>query len=256
MFVLSPQALLDVRKHALAEYPKECCGLIVSGAYLPCTNYALDPEKDFEIPAAVQMGVRAKGLEIEAIVHSHPNGPLFPSESDMIGQISSGLPWVLVACDGERVSPPEIWGDNSAIPPVIGREFMHGIRDCYSLVRDVYRLGKTELAKQGVEWPLDPIVLPDFARNDGWWGEPNKPLQNLYADNFVKVGFKVIPRESVEPGDAFLAKIRSDNLNHSGLLLANNLILHHLPMRLSRREPAGQWARVADIWVRFVGVDQ
>lgn len=250
-FELSPQNLIDIRKHALSEYPKEACGMIVSGGYLPCVNYAADPEKDFEIAAAIQIGVRAKGLVIQAIVHSHPGGPLFPTESDMIGQISSALPWVLVATDGQSVSSPEIWGEGVAVAPIIGREFMHGIRDCYSLVRDVFRVGKDALKTQGIDWPFDPILLPDYARNDGWWGEPKRPLQNLYSDNFVKVGFKEIPRENLQPGDCFLTKVRSDVLNHAGILLPGNLILHHLPGRLSRREPAGLWSRAAETWVRY-----
>jgi len=227
--------------------------MIVSGGYLPCVNYATNPKEDFNIPAAIQMGVRAKGLEIQAIVHSHPEGPSYPSEQDMTGQISTDIPWVLVMTDGVRVSPPEIWGGDAVIAPVIGREFLHGIRDCYSLIRDVFRIGNTALAGEGVDWPLPPILIPEYARADGWWGEPRRPKQNLYVENFKAAGFVEITREQIKPGDAFLTKIRSDNLNHAGLLLPNNLILHHLPQRLSRREPAGLWARAADTWVRYQG---
>lgn len=251
--ILTPQNIKDLNAHAIREFPKESCGLIVDGDYMPCFNYASKPEEDFSISGAVQSSLIIAGKKIEAVVHSHPNGPYFPSQLDMQGQIDTALPWVLVATDGALVSPPEIWGADTPVPAILGRTFMHGIRDCYSLARDVFKLGKVELAKQGVEWPFDPIVIHEYPRKDGWWGSHKKPDQDLYAENFMKEGFVRIQREEARPGDGFLMKIHSERLNHAGLLLTGGLLVHHLPTRLSRREPAGIWARAADIWVRYEG---
>lgn len=49
----------------------------------------------------------------------------------------------------------------------IGRKFVHGSTDCYSLVRDFY---KNEFG----------IELTDYARAEFWWNKG----QNLYMDNF------------------------------------------------------------------------
>ena len=93
-------------------------------------------------------------------------------------------------------------------------------------------------------------MLADMPREDGWW-EKNK---NLYLENFQRWGFETVPADRVQPGDVFIAPIwPSEVLSHGGMLIDHDLILHHLPERLSRREPAGIWARYAQFWVRYTG---
>jgi proteasome lid subunit RPN8/RPN11 len=251
-FVLSPVALAAAQTHALAEFPKESCGLIVDGLYEPCVNIASDPLNDFAIAGFAQVLITSSGREIEAIVHSHPNGQRYPSNVDMRGQISSAKPWVIIATDGADCYTPTIWGDQLPIPELIGRPFMHGVTDCFSLIRDAFRLGKPGLALIDCkEWPFDPVVFDDVPRSDGWWDEKDGEQLDLYADGMKLNGFKPISRDEVRAGDGFLMAIKSKTLNHAGLYLGDNLILHHLPGRLSRREPAGLWARAADLWVRW-----
>ncbi len=169
---------MALKAHAIAEFPKESCGLIVAGAYVPCFNYAADPENDFKIAGEDFIG---HAPNVQAVVHSHPNGPFYPSNRDMQGQLQTALPWFITATDGERASDPVQWGDRSDIPALVGRDFMHGITDCYSLVRDVFALGKDRLAEQGIDWPHEPIVMPEVPRDDNWWvGE-----DDLYAGIFA-----------------------------------------------------------------------
>lgn len=247
---LSGDVIKAAQLHALNEYPKEACGIVIDDTYYPCENVAENPEKDFEISAKDIMRISSIGV-IKAIIHSHPNALAAPTATDMTGQINSGVVWGIISTDGERASEPFLWGDQLPIEPIIGREFVHGIRDCFSLIRDCFRLGKTELAKQGVEeWPYDPVVFPVYPRDDEWWNNG----QDLYSENFSKIGWKEITREEVRAGDAFMLKVKSDKLNHAGLYIGNNIILHHLPTRLSRREPVGIWARSADIWLRWEGL--
>lgn len=249
---LTPACEAALRAHALAEFPNESCGLIVDGDYVPCVNQAASPKVDFKI--AGQDLVKYSG-RIQAVVHSHPTNEAAPSMNDMKAQISSGFPFIIVPTNGERSGKLAIWGDSLPIQPLIGREFMHGVSDCYTAIRDTFRVGATEAKAQGmVAWPYEPIVLPEFPRDDGWWGGQGKPGLDLYVDGFAKAGFKQISNEEIKPGDVFLCKIRSEQLNHGGLLISSDLLFHHLPGRLSRREPAGMWARAADIWLRYVGI--
>lgn len=59
--------------HAILEYPKEACGLLVDGKYWPCQNVADDPEVNFVLNATDYMEAMLSGT-IEAVVHSHPSG--------------------------------------------------------------------------------------------------------------------------------------------------------------------------------------
>ena len=252
------EAFADAQNHARESYPKESCGFIVADRYIRCENVA-DPvemhradDRDcgcqlcaFEIAGPIY---KKHAKRIQIVVHSHPDGPFYPSKADMATQQAMGVAWAIIATDGERVSDPLIWGGATPVPAILGRQFMHGVTDCYSLIRDVYRLGREELAKQDIDWPFDPIELPEFPRDDSWWVEN----ENLYMRNFAKAGFVQV--DEPRPGDVFLLTVgRTDQLNHGGLLLNNNLIMHHLPERLSRREPSGIWGRQIDVWLRYKG---
>jgi len=254
---LLPYSVIEAAKdHAKSVYPNESCGIVFRGEYVPCDNIASDPTVDFEIPAKVYAAYAKRG-GIEAVLHSHPGGPLFPTEADMLGQIQTNVPWGIIPLleeDGvTRIGDPIMWGDGVPKTDLIGRQFLHGIHDCYSLIRDAFALGKDGLAAQGVSdvWPYEPRFLPEVPRDDGWW-EHGK---DLYTDGLKKNGFRIIQPHEARAGDGFLVKLRSDKLNHAGLLVTDDVIIHHLPMRASRREPAGLWGRQAALWVRHEGVD-
>jgi proteasome lid subunit RPN8/RPN11 len=233
------------KKHARAEYPRESCGVIVDGVYVPCDNTHADPETHFAIASDVYLRITT-GRTVNFVVHSHPDGPLFPSALDMQTQIAMQVPWAIIALDEDRIAPPTVWGDPLEPQPIVGRQFMHGVTDCLSLIRDCYRLGKVELAKQGIIWPFDPLPFAECPRDDAWWDNGG----DLYVNNFAKWGFK--PTNDPKPGDVFFAAIgKSKILSHGGVLTGNDLICHHLPTKLSRREPAGIWGRAAAMWVRY-----
>lgn len=81
------QAILE---HAAQCYPKEACGLIVDDAYLPCKNIAADDER-FEIDPSDYIKCSLLG-DIKAVVHSHPDGSVSPSQPD---KVQMNLPLVL-----------------------------------------------------------------------------------------------------------------------------------------------------------------
>jgi cell wall-associated NlpC family hydrolase len=108
---------------------------------------------------------------------------------------------------------------------------------------------------QGISWPHDPIELPEVARADNWWeGE-----DDLYVAHLAPVGFKVISRSEAREGDGFLCALGdvrtnpNKRLNHAALIVERDQVLHHFTNHLSMRKPAGMWARVAEMWVRYEG---
>lgn len=256
LFTFSDAMIAAAQAHARAEFPKESCGLVVAGAYIPCTNVAADPLRDFEIDPAEQLAARSKGV-LEAVIHSHPFVPqskddkpvLWPTQSDMEGQLATNVPWAIVPLDEDSFANPIMWGDGLPMPALIGRSFVPGVTDCYSLIRDIFRLGREGCAAQGIDWPYEPIELPEVARDAAWENDG----KNLYVDHFKAFGFTEITFGEARPGDAFLISVNHTTLNHAGLLVGNNLLVQHLPLRLSRREPAGIWARAAVKWLRYTG---
>ena len=112
---------------------------------------------------------------------------------------------------------------------LLGRKFDHGVTDCYSLVRDFY--------KDNFE-----VDLTDYARPDDWWISG----QDLYVDNFEKEGFYTIncnPRD-YRVGDCFLISIPDPRApkgvtpsNHVAIYVGDNMVIHHLLGRESRRVP-------------------
>ena len=51
-------------------------------------------------------------------------------------------------------------------------------------------------------------------------------------------------------GDVVLMSINSPVLNHAAIYVGNDMILHHLHGRLSRREPACLWRKMFRRWIR------
>jgi len=255
-------AFNNAKQHARECYPEESCGIIIGDKYVPFKNKALPVERHEEnnpdcncrlCSFKLDNKQYAKYLtksDIQFIVHSHPDTNFAPSKADMEGQIQTDVPWAIIPLDKETVLEPIRWGEKDYIPPLIGRSFVHGVTDCYSLLRDCFRLGKEKLAEQDIhDWPFEPIELDEFPRSDEWW----RGDEDLYADNFQKQGFSEIALNEAKIGDIFLMKIRSSKYNHSGILINDGLILHHLPLRLSRREPAGIWGRQSALWLRYTG---
>jgi proteasome lid subunit RPN8/RPN11 len=225
--MFSAEITSAIKAHAIAEFPRESCGVVTGDAYIACTNVAGDPLAEWRISPDEFL----RFSDVKAVVHSHPNGPDHPSSADMAQQLASGLTFGIVSCNAEAAFDPFFWGPIVYTPPLRGREFRHGPSgsdgkgDCYALCRDWYRL----------EMKID---LPEVPRDDAWWNNGG----DLYSE-FEKHGFRKVDLRDVRYGDGLLAQIRSSVPNHAGVYVGNGLILHHLHGRLSRMEPAGSWSK-------------
>ena len=226
-----------IREHAIAEYPREACGLIavIKGKerYLPCRNTAESSDKEFILHPEDYAKAEDLG-EIMALVHSHPDGVPTPSDADRAQCAASGLPWYILAvnADGETTSICRYEPD-AYEAPLVGRQFSHGVLDCYTLIRDYYRRTLQ-------------IELPHFDREDDWWHKGG----NLYMQHFADAGFKPI-RGAMKRHDVVIMQVRSPVPNHAGVYIGNGEILHHMHGRLSTRDVYdGYYQEVTRIVVR------
>ncbi len=231
---MTPDTIASIGLHAQAQYPRECCGLVavIKGRerYIACTNAAVGTDH-FALPAEQYAAAEDQG-EIVAIVHSHPDVPAEPSQADLVACEASGLPWHIVRVDTIDGTP--LAGELMTIEPtgyqapLVGRQFSHGVLDCYQLIVDWYA------RERGV-------TLKQFSRADNWWDDGKS---DLYTEGFPQAGFvKLAPDAPMEEGDVILMQIRSRNgvPNHAAIYLGDGLMLHHLHGRLSSRDIYGGW---------------
>lgn len=243
----------QIQTHAKDCYPNECCGLIVDGVYYPCANVAPDPANGFEIDPVAWVELSERGT-IQAIVHSHPDGSGEPSEVDKVQMGLHGIDWVICGVGQDVLIDDWYYHIKRHKPkayqaPLLGREYHHGVQDCYAIVRDYY---SRELG----------ITLPDFPRLADWWeDESHEPL---YQNNFKKAGFVQV--SNLQKHDVILCRVgRTHHINHALIYLGdgkltseqtddvvgNSLVLHHPHGALSRREIYGEsWQRRTALIVR------
>ena len=211
--------------HAKKEDPKESVGVLLNikgkEKYYPCRNLSITNHQCFILDP--EDYVKADNLgEIIGIVHSHPITPPEPSEADRVSCEHSNLKWYIVNPKTETWGYCEPCGFK---PPLRGRQWVWGLQDCYSLVRDWYKKEKN-------------IELKD-------WTRPTTPEEFLLNPMFEqcawRTGFRELRSdEKLINGDLLFMSIGSPGLNHVAIFLDGD-VLHHLADRLSCKEPYSEW---------------
>lgn len=229
---MTPESKQSFLAHAQRVVPHECCGVLLEEAgvesYVEVSNIESDSMRHFTMSHEELAELEERGT-ISAICHSHPDGMIEPSEADKVSCEESGLPWYIISPQTGNLYTLAPTGYKA---PYELRPFVHGVLDCYSLIKDFYA------------WELG-IDLPNFERDDFWWMLTEGP--DLYLDNFESAGFVRIPYENepaevLQKHDVILMEVRSPfhKINHGAIWIdtlpnrGGNLILQHL-----QNQPSG-----------------
>lgn len=205
-----------VKKHALKENPNECCGFVCVNylgqvTVLKCENTARNKTGRFCIDPKMNLEAEKLG-HIAAFYHSHCDTLIRPelekfSKEDLDISYECCIPALLYS------HPQDAWKyyDPDTYKPakLIGRPFVWGIWDCYSLVRDYYKMNRK--VKLGYYFPpVHESISGDFGYE-----------QYLKNENFKEVNISDLKKD-----DVILFKIKSDFINHSAIYLGGNEFLH------------------------------
>ena len=214
-----------VANHAREVFPEEACGFVVDGQIVKCKNDHPFPLSNFAIQAKDYARAESLGT-IEAVYHSHPEGPNGFSLRDVQSCKQSNVPWIVF--NGK--TGDFFYADPTGNAPYEGRQWIYGIHDCYAILRDFY---KREFG----------IALDDFPRgkelewkNDEW---------RMFERHYEQQGFVSIDKPG-KKGDFLLMQVGAPSPNHAGILSEDGWsFYHHLMNRRSEKTVYGEyWAKI------------
>ena len=117
-----------------------------------------------------------------------------------------------------------------------GRQWHYGHNDCFSLVRDYYKL-------LGVE-------VPDFSRPDSL-----ERTESLFLKYARAVGFDEVAFDERMLHDVIIMRLGTKNPMHAAIYVGGDRILHQRMNSVSALEPLGRYYRqsVAAVFRHAVG---
>jgi proteasome lid subunit RPN8/RPN11 len=230
----------ESQKHSESVYPDESVGIIVDGKYIAIENAHKDPLNNFKIHPDILVKYANK---IQAVIHSHPleNHPGHPSEADMTTQLKWNIPFGIQLINESGAGNILWFGDQIPTADLVGRPYIFGVYDCFSIWRDYYRI---ELS----------INIPEIPRSDYFW----KDGEDLYRKHATNLGFVEVDPNNMQKHDVVLIKLRARVPNHAILYLGGDSGLHHMPFKLSCNETISRYINpnkemFDSVW-RFKGI--
>lgn len=220
---------LEMETYILQQYPFEACGVIARDLFIPIENVASSPSECFLMPKGTYIEHEAN---LSAIVHSHTHDsvmgidPRLPSMSDMKLAEATGVLQGIYHCTPKGVSPA-LWFNQKIPPPLIGRNYIPSIFDCYTIVRDYYKLNYD-------------YVLAMLPRTTMWTEDsPTLMLENLENQGLTKV--RNIGK--LVEGDVLVFCVGSRLPTHVAVYLKDGEFIHHLNGRTSSTDTLIRWSK-------------
>ena len=219
---VSKQLALD---YAKSQLPNEACGVVavVKGRerFFPCRNISYSPKETFVLDPDDYAKAEDIG-EIIQIFHSHPTTSAIASEADRVACEKTALSWIICNPVNETWYEFEPSGFKA---PLIGREWVWAVADCWTLARDWYQ--ENQIFLRDWERPLSPQDFEQDPLFDRYWKETGF--------------FQITDEHDIKRGDAFLMQIEGRGLNHVGVYMGDQTVLHHIRGRLSSCDMYGEW---------------
>lgn len=216
----SPVILEAALAHAAACQPAESCGVVIAGACHRVSNRSTQHDA-FCMDARELVQLEERFGPLEAIVHSHVYAPPLASEADRTACEATALPWLIMSWPTGAHAVIEPCGFRA---PLIGRQWAWRYQDCFALIRDGIR-------------DYAGIDLPDFDRDWEWW----RHGEDIIGRQFELAGFVDLgPTATPQHCDVIGMRVPpAQVVNHLGLFLAPDVLLHHMMGRLSARQIYG-----------------
>ena len=114
---------------------------------------------------------------------------------------------------------------------LIGRQWEYGANDCFSLIRDFFK--------------LKGINLPDFGRP-----EDLEISESIFLQQAEAIGFRQVKWSQRKAGDVLIMRLQTRTPMHAAILLPDEEILHQRQDSLSAIEPLRRYyvERVAAVF--------
>jgi proteasome lid subunit RPN8/RPN11 len=116
MLKIDHTSFSSLARHAIADYPSECCGVLLGtrdgqkrwvSQVIPCRNVHASPATHYAIDPAelisIQRRARELQLEIVGFYHSHPDHPPTFSETDLEEANWAGCSYVILSVRPQQV---------------------------------------------------------------------------------------------------------------------------------------------------------
>lgn len=206
-----------IKQEAAKAFPKECCGFIYldRASYkfdvFPCKNVAEQKNNNFTISPNDYLRCSYLG-QIIACYHSHSNDNTEFSEIDKDNSNKYSMHYILYNVKKDLFN---FYTPNSEKNPYIGRPFILGVSDCFTLVQDYARKERNI----NLQFPKNSLYPKDL-----------KEIGSLYEENFLANGFVKLDKDTeLKKHDGLMMifpAISEKYPTHAAVYIGNGMILH------------------------------
>ena len=216
--MLTDQIKNFIKIKAKEEYPNETCGITIDNTPIACVNSSEDKLNSFIISSEELDKHDIKN--ITAFYHSHKEIKDF-SVADIAFSEKLHLKSILYVCDSDLFKEYEPIG---APIPYVGRPFLIGEFDCFTLSRDYFRK-ELNVNITNIDGFTNHSAIKDYKK---WRTEEYSKLENntLIKDFFIMQGFSEVG--DLKKHDLILMRMPGVRFtSHICIYLGENKILHH-----------------------------